>query len=859
MRPELARWVAAIGAVLATVTSSHAADAPEAGVTWRSKIHPRVLADTAEGRRASAVVLLVDQADLSVVYGIADPDARGWYVYRTLKAHAARTQLPLRRWLRARRVHYRAFWAANMLVVDADRDLVEALAVRTDTRMIESNAPIRGVDDPPTLAQPAMTGTAGVEWGVSDVNAPAVWAMGYTGQGIVIAVQDSGMQWDHPALQPHYRGWNGSSADHNYNWHDAIHDAVGNPCGNDAPAPCDDNGHGTHTTGTTSGDDGLGNHIGVAPGARWIGCRNMDRGDGTPARYTECFQFFIAPTDQSGNNPDPTKRPHVMSNSWGCPPSEGCAANTLETIVSNAEAAGIFVVAAAGNAGPNCGSVNDPPPIYASAFSVGAYDVTNTLADFSSRGPVTVDGSERMKPEIAAPGVNVRSAYPINTYISMQGTSMASPHVAGVVALLWSAQPQLARDIATTKALLESTANPGVTVSPSQTCGETSSDTIPNNSFGYGRVDALAAVDAVLLGSPTPTPSATTPPVSATPTVTPTRAPSATATPTPTPSSSPPPTATAIVGVAGQVVYFSNPSLPVGGAVVQLQDMTQGSGSAAMVTQTDSTGQFSFPGIGVGDWEVQPQKLGDFGNAVDIVDAVYTLEATVGSRTLSAPQRLACDVNGDGSVGIVDAVLILQHVVGLTPRFPVAQACNSDWAFMPDAAAAPNQQIIQPQPGSTCQPGAICYQPLLSEASSQNFSAVVFGDCNGSWQPSSSSAQALSVGTGESGALRLGRAAARRGHRVDVPLLVAGTGGIRALSAEMSYDPAQLRAPKVRAVGVARQALMQVNLQVAGSLRLALAGTRAVQDGIVAVLEFDAPRGQPSRGAIRIQNTAVTR
>jgi len=295
----------------------------------------------------------------------------------------------------------------------------------------------------------------------------------------------------------------------------------------------------------------------------------------------------------------------------------------------------------------------------------------------------------------------------------------------------------------------------------------------------------------------------------------------------------------------------------VGGAVVQLQDMTQGSGSAATVTQTDSTGQFSFPGIGVGDWEVQPQKLGDFGNAVNIVDAVYVLEATVGIRTLSAAQRLACDVNGDGSVGIVDAVLILQHVVGLTPQFPVAQACNSDWAFMPNAADAPNQQLIQPQPGSSCQPGAICYQPLLSEATSQDFSAVLFGDCDGSWQPSSSSAQALSVGAGESGALRLGRAAARRGHRVDVPLLVAGTGGFRALSAELRYDPAQLRAPKVRAVGAARQALMQVNLQVAGSLRLALAGTRVVQDGIVAVLEFDAPRGQPSRGAIRIQNTVV--
>ena len=512
---------------------SHAADVPSAAATWQSKIHPRVLADTAAGQRASAVILLAEQADLGAAYGIRDADARGWYVYRTLKAHAARTQATLRGWLRARGVHYRAFWAANMLVVDADRPLIEALAARADTRMIESNASILGVDDPPLLAQAETIGSAGIEWGVSNVNAPALWAMGYTGQGIVIAVQDSGMQWDHPALQPHYRGWNSSTADHNYNWHDAIHDAVGNPCGNDALAPCDDHGHGTHTTGTTCGDDGLGNQIGVAPGARWIGCRNMDRGFGTPARYTECFQFFIAPTDQNGSNPDPTKRPHVMNNSWGCPPSEGCAANTLETIVSNAEAAGIFVVGSAGNSGPGCGSVNVPPAIYASAFSVGAYDNTNTLAGFSSRGPVTVDSSNRMKPEIAAPGVDVRSAYPINTYTSMQGTSMAGPHVVGVVALLWSAQPQLARDIATTKAILESTANPSLIVNPPEMCGGISSNATPNNSFGYGRIDALAALNGV--ATPTATATSTPSQPSATPTVT------RTATPTPTRTATVPP------------------------------------------------------------------------------------------------------------------------------------------------------------------------------------------------------------------------------------------------------------------------------------------------------------------------------
>ena len=142
------------------------------------------------------------------------------------------------------------------------------------------------------------------------------------------------MRWTHNALKPQYRGWNGSTADHNYNWHDSIHSG-GGACGPNTQAPCDDNGHGTHTTGTTSGDDGAGNQIGVAPGAKWIGCRNMDQGNGTPATYTECFQFFIAPTDLNGQNPDPTLRPHVMNNSWGCPPSEGCAPDTLRTIVEN--------------------------------------------------------------------------------------------------------------------------------------------------------------------------------------------------------------------------------------------------------------------------------------------------------------------------------------------------------------------------------------------------------------------------------------------------------------------------------------------------------------------------------------------
>ena len=339
---------------------------------------------------------------------------------------------------------------------------------------------------------------------MTNVNAPAVWALGFTGQGMIVGNQDTGIRWDHNALKSKYRGWNGVVADHNFNWHDSIHSG-GGTCGANSLVPCDDQGHGTHTTGTTVGDDGTGNQVGVAPGAKWIGCRNMDVGNGTPATYTECFQFFIAPTDLAGNNPNPALRPHVINNSWGCPVSEGCTTGAeLQTIVNNTQAAGIFVVASAGNSGPACSTVQDAPAFYDASFSVGAISgTTNVLAGFSSRGPGTL-APNLLKPNISAPGVSVRSTTrtSVSSYGSMSGTSMAGPHVAGVVALLWSARPLLVRNIAQTKTILQNTANPAVTVSPAQTCGGTTSTQIPNNSFGYGRVDALAAVNAAPTADP---------------------------------------------------------------------------------------------------------------------------------------------------------------------------------------------------------------------------------------------------------------------------------------------------------------------------------------------------------------------
>src|ERR1044072_7071622 len=297
-----------------------------------SKIERAVLQDTEGGKSASCMVLRAAQANVSSGYSMRDEDARGWYVYNTLKTHAERTQAGVKAALDARGVKYTSYWVADALLVTGDRALGENLAARSDAGKLEANRPFKGVEDTAANIDAAPVSALVPEWGVTNVRAPEVWAMGFTGQGIVIGNQDTGMRWTHIALKPHYRGWDGSASDHHFNWWDSIHSGGGG-CGATLQPPCDDQGHGTHTTGTTSGDDGAGNQVGVAPGAKWIGCRNMNVGVGTPATYTECFQFFMAPTTLAGGGPTPPLRPHVMNNSGGSPTSGGCAADTLRSIV----------------------------------------------------------------------------------------------------------------------------------------------------------------------------------------------------------------------------------------------------------------------------------------------------------------------------------------------------------------------------------------------------------------------------------------------------------------------------------------------------------------------------------------------
>jgi subtilisin family serine protease len=175
----------------------------------------------------------------------------------------------------------------------------------------------------------------------------------------------------------------------------------------------------------------------------------------------------------------------VLTNSWGCPGLEGCDPGALRPALGAFAAAGVFFVAAAGNSGPRCGSIEDPPAPYADAFTVGATGENGQVAEFSSRGPAR-DGAA--KPDVVAPGAEVVSALPGGTYGALDGTSMAAPHVAGVVALMWSAQPALVGDVDRTRSLLRDTAKP---VAPgAAACGGGAAVS------GAGLVDAYAAVRA---------------------------------------------------------------------------------------------------------------------------------------------------------------------------------------------------------------------------------------------------------------------------------------------------------------------------------------------------------------------------
>jgi subtilisin family serine protease/membrane protease YdiL (CAAX protease family) len=448
------------------------------------------------------LIVLEQQADLSPAASIADPVERRAWVYQTLVDTAESSQAPLLAELDRQGVPTRPHYLIDLIEVQERPGLRRSFAGQPGVASVLFQPGVRPYPRTFTLPNMDTSGPQGVEWNVQQIGADRVWGLGATGQGIVVGDADTGVTWDHPALKEAYLGWDGTEVDHNYHWYDPWDGEL---------APQDDNGHGTHTTGTMVGLDGE-NQIGVAPGARWIACRNMRHGIGNPGGYLSCMEFLLAPFPLAGDpfhDGAPARGAQVVNNSWGCPTQEGCEPDTLRIAVQNLKAAGQMMPVSAGNSGPACGTVEDVPATYEAVFTVGAVNQGERAAAFSSRGPVTVDGSQRPKPDIAAPGVDVRSAVP-GGYASLSGTSMAGPHVAGAVALLWSLEPALIGDIDRTETILAESARPLAVdaVCPSGpesanticACGGEGVDSVPNDVYGWGEVDVWAAAQSLLGG-----------------------------------------------------------------------------------------------------------------------------------------------------------------------------------------------------------------------------------------------------------------------------------------------------------------------------------------------------------------------
>lgn len=460
-----------------------------------------------DGSRRADVILKFKSRPISVMGHTKS--TKGREVYNALVRQASGSQKEIREYLDKRGIPYQVFWINNSLLLSASRELLEQVVHLGPERMM-LNASFRlpgemAVSDAKRSVEDSLT------WGLKMINADRVWELGITGRGVVVGGHDTGVYWQHPALRTKYRGWNDGMVKHDYHWHDAIHeisplhkdsiiDESTNPCGLDLQEPCDDVGssHGTHTVGSMLGSESSGIFVGVAPGAQWIAVRNMERGYGSVASYLEGFQWFLAPTDLEGNNPDPSMAPDVINNSWACIEEEGCNPDNfhiLEEAVNNLRAAGILVVASAGNSGrQGCQTVSNPPAIYKSAFTVGATTEAEELASFSSKGPVPLDDGFLQKPDVVAPGARVYSTARDDSYHFLSGTSMAGPHVAGLVALILEANPALAGNVDEIEDIIRRTAVP---MMAEDSCLET--NTTPNAFYGHGRIDALAAVQESLL------------------------------------------------------------------------------------------------------------------------------------------------------------------------------------------------------------------------------------------------------------------------------------------------------------------------------------------------------------------------
>ncbi|MEZ4770131.1 MAG: S8 family serine peptidase [Caldilineales bacterium] len=484
-----ARMFAFAAAVVAMIALTGMAAAPAVSEA-AAPVHPEVTAalQQAEDGRAAFYVLLAEQADLTPAYEMDDWTARGQWVVDALQTTAGASQAPLLRALqsasaRGHVANVRPFWIVNTVAVYGDQQAVDLVARLPGVAQI---LPEVKLELPDVLVESPTASPQTVEWNVARINADDVWALGYTGAGMVVANLDTGVDYTHPALVGKYRGNQGGGPggpfEHNYNWFDPYWNttsphALPWQAGGTVPS-----GHGTHVMGTMVGSSGV-NEIGVAPDAQWIatfGCCPDN------ATLLAALQWHLAPTRLDGTSPNPALRAQVLQNSWGGAGGSSIYAQAMAAL----KASGMFVSASAGNGGPACGTLGSPGDL-SSVFSVGGTDRYERIYSSSARGPNPF--SRATGPALVAPGVGVRSSVPGGYYQEYTGTSMAGPHAAGAVALLWQANPALIGQVDYTADLLRKTATPFYV--DGESCGGVDSGSArPNNSAGWGELDILRAV-----------------------------------------------------------------------------------------------------------------------------------------------------------------------------------------------------------------------------------------------------------------------------------------------------------------------------------------------------------------------------
>jgi subtilisin family serine protease len=447
-----------------------------------------------------------ERADLSPAYEMQDKAARGQFVYDALTSVAQSSQADVLKYLDARGIEYTSYWINNsILVKGADRAVIDAMSARGDVVRIRSVEVRMYVPEAETLEMVTMAPNSLASdptWNTEIVSATETWDMGVTGAGVVVANIDTGVEYEHEALLPTYRGNLGYGIfDHNYNWFAPSVDGQGQCGGAAATEPCDHNDHGTHTMGTMVGGDGNGPFdldIGMAPDAQWIACMGCDSGRGcSDEALTGCAEWIVAPTDLTGANPDPAMAPDVVNNSWGGSGEDDWYYSYVEAW----NAANIIPVFSAGNSGPGCSTLGSPGSM-ANVINVGGTDINDFNYASTSRGPGSGNGVfPVVKPVVAAPGESVPSSVTGNGYAYFSGTSMAAPHVSGLVALLRQVDPNIDFDGVWT-ILTQNAVTDTLDIKNGTWCGY--GPAFPNCVFGYGRIDAYASVNALMYGTDVP-------------------------------------------------------------------------------------------------------------------------------------------------------------------------------------------------------------------------------------------------------------------------------------------------------------------------------------------------------------------